>query len=213
MSGNSQQPNQREIDDALSGLGPQEILAQFQRENEEYWRQHGLRMPAHHLQVSQSGRAPYQILPQIRYESKRYFQPLPAITFVTSTTNYVRLRDTMNGQLANLQRAEDLVFFGDDSLSQKQSLRLEIVGCRHYEKQINVRNPANNSRSITRAKLAEKVAKEIYDYMGRNQTGPLGDPSLGLGPGTRGFERIVLFELSHVSKSSWQPQLGLLLPQ
>lgn len=141
---NSQQPNQREIEDALLALGPQQILAQFQRGNEEYWRQHGLRMPEHHLQVGQvrlrrasgvvisiedlvqGGRARYQILPQIRYESKRYFQPLPAITFVTATTNYVRLEDAMNGQLANLQRAEDLVFFGDDSLSQKQSLRLEV---------------------------------------------------------------------------------------
>ena len=37
--------------------------------------------------------------------------------------------------------------------------------CRDHERQINVRNLANSSRSITRAKLAEKIAKEIYEFL------------------------------------------------
>lgn len=36
-----------------------------------------------------------------------------------------------------------------------------------------------------------------------------GDSALGLGPGTQGFERLVLIELCHVSRSSWQPVLGV----
>ncbi len=39
------------------------------------------------------------------------------------------------------------------------------MGCRSYERQINVRNPANGFLSITKGKISEKIAREIHDYM------------------------------------------------
>ncbi|KAI0709022.1 hypothetical protein C8Q76DRAFT_741905 [Earliella scabrosa] len=174
-------------------------------------------MPPNHA-VSMSSQPAQVKTPHVRellqrpYESRRRFSQKPAISFrTTNGLNYVRLEDALNGRLTCLEGAEDEVFSGDADLSQKQSLRLEIIGpeCRPWERQINVRNPANRTRSVTRARLAEKVAKEIYDYMKR-LTGSLGEPALGLGPELRGFERLVLFELRHVSTSSWQPILGLL---
>ena len=44
-------------------------------------------------------------------------------------------------------------------------LRAQVVGVKPFEKQINVRNPASQAHSITRSKLAEKIAKEIYAFM------------------------------------------------
>ncbi|KAH9946255.1 uncharacterized protein BXZ73DRAFT_95757 [Epithele typhae] len=150
--------------------------------------------------------APFYLLPQREYIAKRRYQPESPIVFRTTTTGYVSLLDAMNGNLAQLLDADVSVFSGDN-LSQKQSIRLEIVELKSFERQINVRNPANHTHSITRSKLAEKVAKEIFDYMKRQQS--FGDPAFGLGPGTQGFERLVLLELRHVSRSSWQPVLGV----
>lgn len=39
------------------------------------------------------------------------------------------------------------------------------MGCRSYERQINVRSPSSGFRSITKGKLAEKIAREMHDYM------------------------------------------------
>lgn len=39
------------------------------------------------------------------------------------------------------------------------------MGCRPYERQINVRAPSSGFRSITKGKLAEKIAREMHDYM------------------------------------------------
>ena len=50
----------------------------------------------------------------------------------------------------------------------------QIVGVKPYEKQINVRNPANPTRSISRSKLAEKIAKEIFEFMKVGRCGPPG---------------------------------------
>ncbi|KAI0721607.1 hypothetical protein C8T65DRAFT_201014 [Cerioporus squamosus] len=204
--------------------GTPEMYYQAQQEAyEQYWRQLGLRMNhsqpptlplpdgSSHAQQGGQGHVPpvpYYDLPQREYVAKRRFQQKSPILFKTQTTGYICLLDAFQGRLHELLGQDDSVFSGDN-LSQKQSIRLEILGCLSYERQINVRNPANNGKSITRAKLAEKTAKEIADYMKR-QTGPLGDPSLGLGPGMQGFERIVLIGLRHVSMSSWQPILGLI---
>ncbi len=126
----------------------------------------------------------YYDLPQRDYVAKRRFQPKSPILFRTQTTEYIRLFDALQGTLHGLLGPDDAVFSGDN-LSQKQSIRLEvrrvqflrcvtvhdcflahqIVGCPSFERQINVRNPANNGKSITRAKVAEKIAKEIADYM------------------------------------------------
>lgn len=133
---------------------------------------------------------PFELLPQREYVAKRRFEPKPPIIFRTWTQPYVRLADAFAGNVTLLQGRDEAVFSGDH-LSQKQSLRLEvcasatsrsarsarnsradasgafgqIVGCRSYERQINVRTPANSFRSITKAKLAEKIAREIFDYM------------------------------------------------
>ena len=57
-----------------------------------------------------------------------------------------------------------------------------------------------------------KRLSDIHSFIHsfQRQRGPLGEPSLGLGPELSGFERIVLVMLRHVSMSSWQPVLGLL---
>ncbi|RDX48301.1 hypothetical protein OH76DRAFT_1352685 [Lentinus brumalis] len=201
--------------------GTPELYYQAQQEAyERYWRQLGLRMnhsqpptPGGSSHAQQHGQASvlaiaYYDLPQRDYVAKRRFQPKSPILFRTQTTEYIRLFDALQGTLHGLLGPDDAVFSGDN-LSQKQSIRLEIVGCPSFERQINVRNPANNGKSITRAKVAEKIAKEIADYMKRH-TVPLGEPSLGLGPGMQGYERIVLIGLRHVSMSSWQPILGLI---
>ncbi|OJT01611.1 hypothetical protein TRAPUB_7953 [Trametes pubescens] len=214
---------------------PEDYLAAFEAANDQYWREHGLSMmhsshttsvsvPAAqgtaapgapstsaaqpHTQAVQD-RAYYELLPQQEYVAKRRFQPKPPVLFRTWSTPYVKLADALTGNVALLLGRDEAVL-PEDHLSQKQSLRLEIVGCRSYERQINVRNPANGFRSITKGKLAEKIAREIHDYMNRHQSAPFGLPRLGLGPGTAGFERLVLLELRHVSKSSWQPVLGVL---
>ncbi|KAI0664973.1 hypothetical protein C8Q70DRAFT_23410 [Cubamyces menziesii] len=173
---------------------------------------------------------PYEILPQRQYIAKRRFDPRPPITFRTASEPYIRLADALAGNVRNLQGRDEPVFSQEhllhqqplhveipgldeqsasqDHLTQKQSLRLELVNCRSYERQINVRNPAHSSHSITKGRLAEKIAREIFDYFNRHQADPLGSPLLG--PGARGFEKIILLELRHVSKSSWQPVLGVL---
>ncbi|KAH9901224.1 hypothetical protein C8Q73DRAFT_235294 [Cubamyces lactineus] len=174
--------------------------------------------------------AAYEILPQRPYIAKRRFEPRPPIAFRTASEPFIRLADALAGNVRNLQGRDEPVFSQDhlpqqqqfrpeiqgpdepstlqDHLTQKQSLRLELVNCRSYERQINVRNPAHSSHSITKGRLAEKIAREIFDYFNRHQADPLGSPLLG--PGARGFERIILLELHHVSKSSWQPVLGVL---
>ncbi|KAI0747960.1 hypothetical protein C8Q80DRAFT_705330 [Daedaleopsis nitida] len=179
---------------------PEVCLAGYQRTDEQYWRNRGLTMPVDHCRASglshytgpsyranhaaegQQSTLPYRILSQQRYISKRRFQEKPPILFRTTGSNYVRLVDAMNGNPTGLEGPDDAVFSDDNLKSQKQSIRLEVLGCqsleseqepntlvvngcKSFERQINVRNPANNARSITRAKLAEKLAKEIYEFM------------------------------------------------
>lgn len=45
------------------------------------------------------------------------------------------------------------------------------------------------------------------EFFGQRQP-TFGDPALG--PGAQGFERLVLIDLVHVSRSSWQPILGVI---
>ncbi|KAI0831133.1 hypothetical protein BC628DRAFT_1352418 [Trametes gibbosa] len=203
---------------------PEACLTAFEAANDQYWSEHGLSMthsgltdPALAAHGGATGASsaslvqdrPLEVLPQREYVAKRRFQPKPPIVFRTWSQPYVRLADALAGNVAALLGRDDTVF-SEDHLSQKQSLRLEIVGCRSYERQINVRSPPNSSRSITKGKLAEKIAREMFDYMNRHQQGPFGLPRLNLGPGTAGFENLVLLELRHVSKSSWQPIFGVL---
>ncbi|KAI0637133.1 hypothetical protein C8Q77DRAFT_1207248 [Trametes polyzona] len=198
-------------------------LAAYEAANDQYWREHGLSM-AHASFTNQASapaaptgssagcaaaNTPYEVLPQRVYIAKRRFEPKPPVAFRTWSKPYLKLADALAGNVAALQGREDGVF-SEDHLSQKQSLRLEIVESRSYERQINVRSPANSFRSITRGKLAEKIAREIFEYLNRCQRVSYGPPGLTLGPGTAGFERLVLLELRHVSKSSWQPVLGVL---
>ncbi|KAI0374717.1 hypothetical protein BV20DRAFT_1032804 [Pilatotrama ljubarskyi] len=196
-------------------------LAAFQGANDRYWAEHGLSM-AHSVITSAARPAAaslgaaipliqpsYEVLPQRTYVAKRHFQRKPPIPFRTAFTPYVKLVDALTGNVWHLNDGEDAVFLGEH-LTQKQSLRLEIVGQMSFERQINVRSPSGSFRSITRAKLAEKIAKEVFDYMNRRQRSSFGPPSFNMGPGTRGFERIVLLELCHVSRASWQPVLGVL---
>ncbi|KAM5539041.1 hypothetical protein V8D89_007264 [Ganoderma adspersum] len=232
--GHGFQPQQGSADSADMVWTPERCLAMYQTTNDTYWADHGLRMnhsggPSQasmssvgQLQhASMTGYYPsprssqmYGPLPQEPYVATRRYQPQDPIVFRTShSVGYVRLADFYpsytTASMPPLEGGEDTVF-SEDNLSQKQSIRLQINGCRPYEKQINVRNPSNNLRSITRRKLTEKVAKEIRDdFMSRMQT-TIGDPSFGLGPGTNGFDRLVLIELRHVSRSSWQPVLGVL---
>ncbi|KAH9854065.1 hypothetical protein C2E23DRAFT_914277 [Lenzites betulinus] len=202
---------------------PEACLTAFEAANDQYWREYGLSMTHSALTnpalaaggATQASSAagvqdrPFDVLPQQEYVAKRRFEPKPPVLFRTWSQPYIKLADALAGNVAALQGRDDAVF-SEDHLSQKQSLRLEIVGCRSYERQINVRAPANSFHSITKGKLAEKIAREIFDYMNRCQQGPFGLPRLYLGPGTAGFERLVLVELRHVSKSSWQPILGVL---
>ncbi|PIL23840.1 hypothetical protein GSI_13591 [Ganoderma sinense ZZ0214-1] len=240
IPGHGYQPQQGAGDSAHILWTPETCLEMYQTANERYWADHGLRMthsglPSYPSQASTSsagqlqrasmtGYYPirglsqmYRILPQEDYVATRRYQPQNPIIFRAGpSVGYVRLVDFYPSYtaatMAPLEGGEDTVF-SEDNLSQKQSIRLHINGCRPYEKQINVRNPSNNLRSITRRKLAEKVAKEIHDdFMSRLQT-MIGDPSLGLGPGASGFDRLVLIELRHVSRSSWQPILGVLPPR
>nr|VWO98638.1 Mevalonyl-coenzyme A hydratase sidH (EC (Siderophore biosynthesis protein H) [Ganoderma boninense] len=239
ISGHGYQPQQGASDTPDILWTPERCLEMYQTANERYWADHGLRMnhsstPSYSLQESTSmagqfqrasvtGYYPnpgsaqiYRVLPQEDYVATRRYQPQNPIIFRASpSVGYVRLADFHPSYTAAvippLEGGEDTVF-SEDNLSQKQSIRLHINGCRPYEKQINVRNPSNNLKSITRRKLAEKVAKEICDdFMSRSQT-IIGDPSLALGPGAKGFDRLVLIELRHVSRSSWQPILGVLPP-
>ncbi|TBU47949.1 hypothetical protein BD309DRAFT_389448 [Dichomitus squalens] len=232
--------HQQNAGDAAGAIWtPEQCLAAYQTSNDQYWVDHGLTMnhsglPSYPSQsstpsASQTRRAtsgdhgslptggwsqPFRILPQEDYLARRRYQRQAPILFRASpVVGYVRLSDFYNPPVHSnpplLEGGDDTVFSGDN-LSQKQSIRLEIQGCKSYERQINVRNPANNARSITRRKLAEKIAKEIYDFMRRHQQTTFGDPSLGLGPGADDFNKIVLIELRHVSRSSWQPILGVL---
>ncbi|RPD65970.1 hypothetical protein L226DRAFT_566456 [Lentinus tigrinus ALCF2SS1-7] len=157
---------------------PEMIYRAQQEMYARYWRDNRLVMnhaeppvlplpqgPFHGSQEGQGNvlAAPYHDLPQREYVAKRRFQPKYPILFRTQTTGYIRLIEALQGTL-QLLGPDDAVFSGDN-LSQKQSIRLEIVSCPSYERQINVRNPANHGKSVTRAKLAEKIAKEIADYM------------------------------------------------
>ncbi|KAI1787889.1 hypothetical protein LXA43DRAFT_675826 [Ganoderma leucocontextum] len=235
--GHGYEPQQDASDSADVLWTPERCLAVYQTTNDRYWADHGITMnhsgapsyppqatmpsggqfhntstPVHYPSPRSSQL--YRILPQEEYIAKRRYQPQAPILFRASpSVGFVRLADFYSSYTAvstpPLEGGDDAVF-SEENLSQKQSIRLQINGCRPYEKQINVRNPSNNLKSITRRKLAEKVAKEIHDgFMSRMQT-TFGDSSLELGPGTNGFERLVLIELRHVSRSSWQPILGVL---
>ncbi|KAI0361921.1 hypothetical protein OH77DRAFT_1416106 [Trametes cingulata] len=199
-------------------------LAAFQAANDQYWAEHNLSMThSALLNVSQTPATAspptlttpaypsYELLPQRKYVAKRRFRPEPPILFRTASAPYVKLVDALSGKVGDLNGGDDAVLLGEH-LTQKQSLRLEIAGHMSFERQINVRSPSNSFRPITKARLAEKLAREIYDYMNRHQNEPLGATHLNVGPGTRGFERLVLLELCHVSKASWQPVLGVLQP-
>ncbi|KAI0781103.1 hypothetical protein BD413DRAFT_462744, partial [Trametes elegans] len=199
---------------------PEACLLGYQAANDQYWREHGLHMghstvtvatpPTSVWSASASTFGPppahadaYELLPQRRYVARRRFEPQARIEFKTSDAPYVKLADALAGNIAHLHGRDDRVF-SEEHLTQKQSLRLEIVNLKPYERQINVRNTANGFRSITRGRLAEKIARELYDYVNKNQ--PVSDSRLDSGF----FERLVLLELHHVSKSSWQPMLGVL---
>ncbi|KAI0646897.1 hypothetical protein C8Q79DRAFT_593368 [Trametes meyenii] len=200
----------------------------FQESSNQHWATLGLSMPnssppsfapaAESLAtegstlVASSRPAAYEVLVQRPYQAKRQFRRRPPIAFQTSSAPYIKLSDALSGDVTHLLDRDENVFTQyHQDLSQKQSLRLEFLHCSPFERQINVRNPAHNSsHSITKGKLAEKIAREIFDYMLRHRAGHMGQLSLNIGPGTRGFERLVLVELRHVSKSSWQPVLGVL---
>ncbi|KAI0336361.1 hypothetical protein GY45DRAFT_1341943 [Cubamyces sp. BRFM 1775] len=198
-------------------------LREYQAANDQYWRENRLTMTHSSLTNGQSSNvalaavpgtyrarrdgAGYEILPQRQYIAKRRFEPRPPITFGTASEPFIRLADALAGDVRSLQGRDEPVF-SQDHLPQQQPSHLELVNCRSYERQINVRNPAHSSHSITKGRLAEKIAREIFDYFNRHQADPLGSPLLG--PGARGFEKIILLELHHVSKSSWQPILGVL---
>lgn len=51
------------------------------------------------------------------------------------------------------------------------------------------------------------AASLLMEFFAQRQP-TFGDPALG--PGAQGFERLVLIDLVHVSRSSWQPILGVI---
>ncbi|KAI0670542.1 hypothetical protein C8Q78DRAFT_132750 [Trametes maxima] len=185
---------------------PEVCFYAFQESNNQHWATLGLSMPdssppnsratestvvAEGSGVVSSTRATaYEVLAQRPYQAKRRYHCQPPITFRTSSTPYIKLSDALSGNVAHLLDRDENVFSQyHHDLSQKQSLRLEFLHCGPFERQINVRNPAHNSSlSITKGKLAEKIAREIFDYMLRHRAGPLGQSSLNIGPGTRDFE-------------------------
>ncbi|KAI9064262.1 hypothetical protein FKP32DRAFT_1685624 [Trametes sanguinea] len=199
----------------------EECLRSYQAANEQYWAEHGLSMthPSTSMGQSATHASPtlfavqgtaYEVLPQRDYIAKRQFQPRASVIFRTANEPFIRLADALAGNIAGLLGRDEPVF-SQAHLTQKQSLRLEIVGSRSYERQINVRSPAHGSSSITKGRLAEKIARELFEYLARYQVTPLVvSSSITLGQGTRDFGKLVLLELRHVSKSSWQPILGVL---
>ncbi|OSD01677.1 hypothetical protein PYCCODRAFT_1369048 [Trametes coccinea BRFM310] len=198
----------------------EECLRSYQAANEQYWNEHGLSMTHPSPSMGQSGATThgqptlsavtaFEVLPQHDYVAKRQFQPRPSIVFRTATEPFIRLADALAGNIAGLLGRDEAVF-SQAHLTQKQSLRLEIVGSRSYERQINVRSPAHGSSSITKGRLAEKIARELFEYFARYQVAPLVSSNVSLRQGTRDFGKLVLLELRHVSKSSWQPILGVL---
>ncbi|KAA1468803.1 hypothetical protein DENSPDRAFT_772093 [Dentipellis sp. KUC8613] len=162
------------------------------------------------------------MVPQRRYrphtssDRRRYVEEVKleeSILFVTKYDQGISMQDAMHNRFGNLLGRDDLMF---KERGPSISVRINWPGYAPWSRQIPTRDFRNPPGPITRAKLAKNVAKSVKRFIEEHQHRPMeedGDPAWRVGRPNIDLFDLILIQLDHVSRGSWQAQLQLAHPR
>ncbi|KAF8420345.1 hypothetical protein L210DRAFT_3425104 [Boletus edulis BED1] len=173
-------------------------------------------IPAEAIVVTGSNKYVPQRLyrPPTEADKERYLERISLsapIVFVTKEPLEwgISLEDVRNGKTLHLVD-KDAPVLGDCGPS--IYIRINWPGYPSFKRQISSRNWRKMKGPITKAKLAQNIAKTTSQFIEKMSNKPLevgAERSWKVGPQHIKLEDLILVSLHHVSKGSWQPQFRL----
>ncbi|KAI0085405.1 hypothetical protein BDY19DRAFT_445710 [Irpex rosettiformis] len=153
--------------------------------------------------------APVEI-PQEEYRANGaqtlYIASQAAIEFWVNGHKGIRVTDALDENYVGLDDPNARLL---ESVRDKVSIRIEVAGYTSFVTQKYVRRTTEGRESISRRRLATKLAEVVKAFVQKNSgVTPQGLNRLQFGPGYIQLEDIYLLEVRHVSKGSLQPILA-----
>lgn len=147
-------------------------------------------------------------VPQEIYASKdRTFAPRVISAFRIHGAAGIPLAAILRGETEGLEGLA-LPALPDDMTSTKVSLRILWPGYEPFTKQITART---DGRTVSMDRLVEVIAKVLVEFCQKRALIPTSDPAWRLGPGFITVDDLTLVGILHVSRSSIQPLVDVLV--
>lgn len=147
-------------------------------------------------------------VPQEIYASKdRTFKPRVISAFRIHGAAGIPLAAILRGETEGLE-GRALPALPDDMTCTKVSLRILWPGYEPFTKQIMIRT---GGRTVSMDRLVEVIAKVLVEFCQKRALVPTSDPAWRLGPGSITVDDMTLVGILHVSRSSIQPLVDVLV--